>query len=202
MPQLRFTPMLFALAVGAFIQIPQCFADTTNLGFISLVPGPNGTAAFNISNNTGTNISPFPDTSFPVVTPVSFTGLTLIVNFADGTAEQFDSYNGEPEPDFATKPISSAILIGTIGATNLQLNDRTTVMVGPSVYALIAAAGPTGVLTSSDFGLIQATLITSVTGRSVAILEPAASPISLSGVHCFSCGLLMSQYLVGPIGLL
>ena len=191
MPQLRLTRVLFALAVGAFIPTHQCFAQTTNLGFITFVPGPAGTATFNISNNTGPNTSTFPDTSFPVVTPVAFTGLTLIVNFADGTAEEFDSYNGEPEPDFATKPISSAILLGTVGSTILQLNDRTSAMVGPNLLAIITAAGPSGVLTSSDFGLIEATMVNTVTEQAMA-----------SGVHRLRSRLLMSQHFVRPIGLL
>lgn len=144
------------LFVLVWVSSSQCFADVINLGFIKFDEG-SSTAAFAISNNTAANASPFPDASFPVVTPVSFANLTLFVNFADGTAQQFDSYNGQAEPDFATKPISSAILTGTFGASDLLLNNGTAVTIDPSLFAIITAAGPSGVITPSDFGLIQAT---------------------------------------------
>lgn len=170
----------------------QCFGDTVNLGFILFDEGPD-TAAFDITNDTGANASTFPDTSFPSVTPVPFNDLTLFVNFADGTAKEFDNYSGQPESDFVTKPISSAILTGTFGVTLLTLNDGSMVTIDPGLFAIVNGTDPLGNLENGDFGLITA----SATAM-VATPEPRSSTALLVlgifglGGHRFRGRLLMS----------
>jgi PEP-CTERM motif len=155
MPPLKYTKFLLPLIL---ISASQCFADAINVGFMTFDAEP-ATAAFDITNLTGANASTFPDMSFPVVSSVPFADLTLFVNFDDGTVEEFDSYNGESEPDFATKPIDSAILTGTFGATDLLLNDGSIVTIDPSLFAIVTASDPSGILTSGDFALIQASTV-------------------------------------------
>jgi len=171
MPQLTPAKLALALAAFALIPAPQCFADTINLGFMVFDQGQD-TAAFDISNNTGALASPFPDPSFPSVTPVPFNDVTLFVNFADGTSEEFDSYSGQQEPDFTTKPISSAILTGTFGATQLTLNDGSTVTIDPTLTAIVTGTDPMGNLESGDFGLISASATAVAAAPEPSLLAP------------------------------
>src|SRR5208337_480706 len=143
---------------------------------------------FNLLNETGPNSSPFPDPSFPVVTAVPFSDLELFVNFADGSAEVFPSssgyfalstvdnlsFIGQQESDFVTKAISSAILTGTFGATNLTLNDGSHVTIPPSFTAIIT--DPLGSLQDGDFSLITASATT------VAAPEPASAALLACGL--------------------
>jgi hypothetical protein len=154
------------LLAFAFVPTLACYADTISLGFVQLLPGSNTTAGFNISNETGPNASPPGDASFPVVTSVPFTDLTLIVNFADGSQDTFGpssgyfspasdglSFTGAQEADFLTKPIGSAFLVGTFGVTDVSLNDGSTNTIAPDFVALVA--DPSGILPLGAFGLIQ-----------------------------------------------
>jgi hypothetical protein len=60
------------------------------IGFIQWSVNIPGTAGeFDISNQTGVNSSIFPDTTWPVSTPVSLSGLSLTVHFADATTSVF-----------------------------------------------------------------------------------------------------------------
>jgi hypothetical protein len=163
MPQLKPLRIISLLIALAVLPTLACYADTIDLGFVQLLAGSDTTAGFNISNVTGLNASPPGDSSFPVVTSVPFTDPTLIVNFADGSQEEFGtasgyfslasdglSYIGAQEADFLTKPIGSAFLVGTFGVTGVSLNDT---MVAPEFVALVA--DPSGILPSGAFGLIE-----------------------------------------------
>ncbi len=168
MLQLQPTRVLLTLFALALIPPGACRADTINLGFIQFIGGTSGgTAGFNILNDTGPNASPSPDTSFPVTTPVSFSDLTLTVNFSDGTDQVFLpasgyftlagdhlSYSGEQETTFATDPITSAMLTGTFDTTSLSLNDGSLVTIPSSFTAAIT--DPFGNLALGDFSLITA----------------------------------------------
>lgn len=174
MLNLSLRPSLLVPAMFALFSVHACFADTINLGFVQFIMGSDTTAGFNVLNETGPNSAPFPDTSFPVVTPVSFLNLTLVVNFANGTTESFLpasgyfslagdnlSFMGQQRTDFFANPISSATLSGMVGATDLVLNSGFVVGIGPAFSSSIT--DPLGSLVDGDFSLITgATAISEV----------------------------------------
>jgi hypothetical protein len=182
MPQLKAAKVLLGLVALAFVPARTCLADTINLGFFTFLETPDS-GQFDIHNGSGVNASVFPDTSFPSVTPVPFTDLTLFVNFADGSAQEFDpasgyftlagdnlSFVGETDGDF-TSPISSAILTGTFEVTNLVLNDGSVVNIDPSFFAILTSSSGAGDIGNGDFGLIQASTTLAATPEpSMAIL--------------------------------
>jgi hypothetical protein len=197
---LQLKPTRVLLTLVAFVLIPAgaCLADTINLGFIQFIGGTSGgTAGFNILNDTGPNSSPFPDTSFPVTTPVSFSDLTLKVNFTDGTNQTFLpasgyftlasdhlSYSGGQESTFATDPITSAMLTGTFNTTNLSLNDGSLVTIPSSFTAAIT--DPFGALALGDFSLITAF----ATPATTATPEPSLALL----LACGLIGLALFRY--------
>jgi hypothetical protein len=180
MLQLKLAGFPLALVALACIQASGCFAGTINLGFLVLIPGSGGTDGFNVVDATGLDSSVFPDTSFPVTTPVPFSPLALYVNFADGTAEEFlpssDYFSaagvGQQEFDLTANPIASAILIGTFGATALTLNDGVHVRIDPDFATLII--NPVGDLQSDNVALI--------TGSAVTTPEPGMGAMLAAGL--------------------
>jgi hypothetical protein len=175
---------LFPLALVAFvlIQADQCFADTIDLGFVQLISGSGPTAGFNIRNETGQDSSAFPDVSFPVTTSLAFSDLTLVVNFADGAAEEFDPSAdyfstagvGQEDFDLATNPIESAFLLGTVGANALTLNNGSNVTISPDFVLIITDPAGSN-LRIGDFALISAS--------TVATPEPALGGILAAGLY-------------------
>jgi hypothetical protein len=174
---------LFAIALGG-----TCLADTIDLAFVQFIEGSATTAGFNILNETGPNASLFPATSFPVVTPVPFSDLDLLINFADGTAEDFPpasgyftlspidnlSFSGQQE---FTNPISSAFLFGTFGVTTVTLNDGSVVTIDPEFTAFVVDADPASNLQNGDFALITAT-----TSSLAAVPEPSMAILLVCGL--------------------
>ena len=82
----RLLPAMFAItSVSIFAHADNLPAFTPiPVGFISYdVTGAN-VAQFDIVNSTGPNSSSFPDTTFPIVTPLSLTDLTLTIGYAGG----------------------------------------------------------------------------------------------------------------------
>src|ERR1019366_8075630 len=72
-----------ALFLAAAFSAPT-YGGQLSLGFLSFDPGTGNTGVFDIVNMTGPNDTTFPDTSFPVATPVTFFDLLLTVDFVGG----------------------------------------------------------------------------------------------------------------------
>jgi hypothetical protein len=171
----------FAFLAFALIHGGACLATTVELGYIQFVQGPDGTAGFNLLNETGPNSSVLPNTSFPVTTLVPFSDLTLYVNFADGTADVISSAStyfsaagiGDQEPEFdsSINPVNSAILVGTFGATNLALSDGSDVTIDPDFEAVMF-----------DFGNLQDNDFALITSSSVATPEPRLDLLIAAGL--------------------
>src|ERR1700730_12715596 len=67
-------------------------ASIIPIGFVSWdVNFPGNAGQFDISNETGPNSTPFPDTTFPVLTSVDLGSLALTVDFANGSSRTFGS---------------------------------------------------------------------------------------------------------------
>ncbi|MHB1675680.1 MAG: SBBP repeat-containing protein, partial [Acidobacteriaceae bacterium] len=153
---------------GAFFT-PLLAASTIPVGYVSYDVTGTNIAQFDIVNGTGSNSSPFPDTTFPITTPVSLSSLNLIVDYSGGATQTFGSsyftlaidglsfdgnalstLNGPPSGLFGA---IGATLTGDFSTTSLSLNDGSTVTVGPSFSATIADA--TG-LSDGDLAVIYA----------------------------------------------
>ena len=183
MLRLKFARVLLPLVTLALGGAEACFADTINLGFVQFIE-EDTTAGFNILNETGPNSSAFPDTSFPVVAAVPFSNLDLLVNFADGSAEEFSptsgyftlspidnlSYSGQQQSGLFTNPISSAFLTGTFGVTTVALNNGSVVTIDPDFTAFVMDANPSNNLQDGDFALITATTFVATPEPNLAIL--------------------------------
>ena len=74
--------LLLGLSSAAVLATP------VNLGFLSYDTSGT-TATFDIANITGANSVSLGDPAFPVVTPVTLSGLSLLVHLSDGTSETF-----------------------------------------------------------------------------------------------------------------
>src|SRR5271166_5834382 len=188
MLQLKSGRVLLPLVAIALLPHGACFADTINLGFFQFIEGTDTTAGFNILNQTGPNASVFPNTSFPVVPPVPFSNLDLLINFADGSAEDFSpasgyftlsaidnlSFSGQQESGLFTNPISSAFLTGTFGVTTVTLNNGSSVTINPDFTAFVMDTNPLNNLQNGDFALITATttIVAATPEPSLAILLP------------------------------
>jgi hypothetical protein len=186
--------LLFALVAFAFLQDGGCFASTINLGALEVVPGSGDTAGFNVLNLTGLDSSVLPNTSFPVTTPVPFSDLTLYVDFASGSIDEFlpgSNYFsvagvGDQEFDLTKDPILAAILTGTFGVTALTLNDGSHVKIDPNFSSIMV--NPTGNLQSNNFAL--------VTASTVATPEPGMGVMLAVGIGAI---VLVRRRLLPPI---
>src|SRR5271157_3150979 len=113
-------------------------ASPMPIGFLSFDSGNPGATAgvFDIANLTGANDSTFPDTSFPVATPLTFSNILLTVNFLGGGSTVLNSSNfnsdggggftGTSTFDLAAFPIASASLTGDLSPQTVTLNDGVT----------------------------------------------------------------------------
>lgn len=157
--------LVFFLALGLFSATAS--ATSIPVGFVSYdVTNPtSGLAEFDITNQTGPNSSPFPDTTWPVTDSISLSSLSLTVNFVSGPPQTFGSgfFSLEPDGLSFTGPsvsgaVASAVLIGTFSSTSFSLNDGSSVTVLPGFSATIT--DPTGTLQDGDFAIINATTTT------------------------------------------
>jgi hypothetical protein len=161
--------LLFVAVIGLLAGAAS--ADSIPVGIFSFdVTGLN-TLQFDITNQTGPNSSPFPDTTFPVTSSVFLSSLSMTVNFANGTTQTFGSSYFTLGPDglsFSGNPLStlnaitSATLTGKFSTTTFNLNNGTsvTVLQGFTVTITDSTGGP---LQDGDFGIINATTGTSTT---------------------------------------
>ena len=158
-----FTRALLLVALISLMAVAAS-ADSIAVGIFSFdVTGLN-TLQFDITNQTGPNSSPFPDTTFPVSSSVFLSSLSLTVNFANGTTQTFGSSYFTLGPDglsFSGNPLStlnaitSATLTGKFSTTTFNLNNGTsvTVLQGFTVTITDPSGGP---LQDGDFGIIFA----------------------------------------------
>src|SRR5690348_10707781 len=80
------------LVLSMFVLSVTGFSASIPIGYISWDVGiPASTGTFDIINQTGLNSSVFPDTTWPVTTPVSLSSLSLHVDFSNGTSTTFGS---------------------------------------------------------------------------------------------------------------
>jgi hypothetical protein len=147
------------------------YAADIPVGFVSFDVTGTNVAEFDIFNFTGPNASTFPDTTFPVTTPLSFTNLSLTVHYGDGSTVVFGpsyftldadglSFDGEQLSTLSGAPTglfgaNSATLNGLIPTQIVTLNDGTTVELGDSFMATISDSGG---LSDGDFAVINATI--------------------------------------------
>jgi hypothetical protein len=141
------------------------------IGYISYDVTGTNVAEFDIVNFTGANASTFPDTTFPVVTPLSLTDLSLTVDYADGTSMVFGpsyftldadglSFDGEQLSTLSGSPTGlfgadSATLTGLFNTQDVMLNDGTMAQVYYEFSANIT--DPSG-LSDGDFAILNATV--------------------------------------------
>jgi mannan endo-1,4-beta-mannosidase len=154
-----------ALFLAAVFSAPT-YGGQLSLGFLSFDPGTGNTGVFDIVNMTGPNDTTFPDTSFPVATPVTFFDLLLTVDFVGGGSTTLNSsdfvsdgsggFTGLSQFDLTAFPIADAILSGSISPSNLVLNDGTTGVHGYGGLSatILPSSGPS--LQVGDFAIIDA----------------------------------------------
>ena len=159
------------------------------IGYISwdlILPGSDG--RFDIVNLTGPNASVLPDTTFPVSTSVSLTGLSLLVDFSDGSSTTFGSsyftlgadgisFDGAAIPVGGANPKPlDATLTGTFSPLTLTLTDGSTVTILPTFSATIGPSVGTR-LSDGDLGVIFAT-----TGDVSPVPEPGTIVLFGTGI--------------------
>ncbi len=138
------------VVLAAAIAPSVLLADIVPTGFVSWsVNVPGNTGEFTITNLTGPNGSAFPDTSFPVATPLSYTGLSLQVDFSDGSSQMLGSsyftlgsdglsFTGGIIPIGGANPFpTDAVLTGSFSPTDITLNDGSVVSILDSFSAEI-----------------------------------------------------------------
>ena len=126
-----------------------------SIGFISFdVTAPGSTAAFDISNQSGPNSTPFPDPNFPSVTPVDLLSLLLTVNFSNGSTIHFTSsyftlapdglsWDGGVIPIGGSNPQpTSATLTGSFSPLTLSLNDGSMDSINSIFSSTILPSAP------------------------------------------------------------
>ena len=165
---------ILSLSLAGAIFTPFLAASDIPAGYVSYdVTGLN-VAQFDIVNATGPNSSTFPDPTFPIVTSVSLSSLSLVVDYASGGPLTFGSsyftlasdglsFNGNPLSTL-NGPGSgglfgalSATLTGVFDTTALTLNDGSTVTVNPGFSATISGSGAGGLLQDADNAVLFAT---------------------------------------------
>ena len=159
-------------------------ANEIPLGYLSYdVTVPGVSAEFDITNQTGPNSTPFPDSTWPVVTPVSFKITSLTVDFNNGSSTVFGPSYFTVGPDGlslfgntldisgSSPQATEAILEGTINGSPITLNDGSVWTVSPLALVnstdtgnplIVDSTGPcstgtpTGCLQDGDLAVIYA----------------------------------------------
>src|ERR1700730_8104606 len=124
------------LCVAALFVSSMAFGALIPIGFINWnVHAPGSAGSFDIINQTGPNSTAFPDTTWPVVTPVSLGSLSLLVDFTNGTSHTYPSsyftlaadglsWNGGDIPIGGANPLpKDATLTGTFTPTTILEDD-------------------------------------------------------------------------------
>jgi hypothetical protein len=149
---------IFPRAIIALLALlPFCAiasADQIPFGYLSYdVILPGMTAEFDITNQTGPNSTPFPDPTWPVATPVSFTITSLTVDFNDGSSAVFGPayftlgsdglswFGSSLDISGSNAQPTDATLVGTFNASTITLNDGTLWTISPLSFANAAGTG-------------------------------------------------------------
>ena len=148
-----------AVALADQIPIGSVFWQVT-------IPGSAG--EFDIVNNTGVNHSILPDNTWPVSTSVSLSGLSLSVDFTNGSHTTFGpsyftlsadgiSFNGGTIPIGGANPLPrTATLTGTFSPLTITLTDGSTQNIQPTFTSTIPVNPTGGGLNDLDFAIIYA----------------------------------------------
>ena len=185
------------LAVGTLFSCGIAWAGTIAVGYVSWdITAPGSAGEFDVQNQTGPNSSIFPDTTFPVSSPLNFSSLSLSVMFSDGSTQVFGSsdftligdglsYNGPIIPIGGTNPLpTSAALTGDFSPLTITLNDGSTVTIDPTFSATISVDPGNATLVDGDLAVIYATTSTGGTP------EPGTWLLAATGV----LGLMVVRY--------
>jgi len=166
----RVIPRLMMAVFSIALLSSAAHATDIPAGFVSYdVTGAN-VAEFDIFNFTGPNSSVYPDTTFPITTPLSLSDLSLTVSYNDGTTVVFGSsyftldsdglsFDGEQLSTLSGPPTGlygadSATLTGLFSTGSIVLNDGSLENIFLNFSATID--DPSG-LTDGDFAVINAT---------------------------------------------
>ena len=167
---LKKTARSLATIFAASLLCLSASATDIPVGYVSYDQTGANLAQFDIVNLTGANSSSPGDPSFPVTTPVSFSTLSLTVDYANGKSKTFGSsyftldadgfsFDGGQLSTLSGAPTGlfgaiDANLTGSFSTGSFLLNDGTTVRVIPTFSAKIV--DPSG-LSSGDLAVINAT---------------------------------------------
>jgi hypothetical protein len=170
---MRLIPAMFVIATLSISARASDFpaGSLIPIGYISYDVTGTNVAQFDIVNLTGANASSPGDLSFPITTPLSFSDLSLVVDFSGGQSKTFGSsyftldsdgfdFDGEQLSTLSGWPTgllgaTSAVLTGDISTLNVTLNDGTTEPLSNAFSATIA--DPSG-LQDTDLAIINATV--------------------------------------------
>jgi rhamnogalacturonan endolyase len=192
------TRLLPALFAAASLSLSASATDippgdvAVPVGFVSYDVTGTNVAQFDIVNLTGANSSSAGDSSFPVITPVSFSNLSLTVDYAGGGSQTFGSsyftldgdgfsFDGDQLSTLSGPPTGlfgamDATLTGTFSTTTIMLNDGSVrQIVAPGFSAFIS--DPSG-LQDGDLAVINA----AATPEPSAWLLMGTGLISLLGI--------------------
>lgn len=81
----RVIPRILLAVLSSALLSTAAYAADIPVGFVSYDVTGTNVAEFDIQNFTGPNSSTFPDTTFPITTPLSLSDLSLTVTYADHT---------------------------------------------------------------------------------------------------------------------
>ncbi|MHB1957838.1 MAG: PEP-CTERM sorting domain-containing protein [Acidobacteriaceae bacterium] len=161
--------LVLLLAAGCFSAATTAGASPITVGYVSYDVTGTNVAQFDIYNQSGPNSSTYPDPTFPVVTSVSLSSLTLTVDYTGGGTETFGSsyftlsgdglsFDGTALSTLSGPPsglfgADAATLTGNFSTTSFTLNDGSMVTVNPSFSATITDSSG---LSDGDLALINA----------------------------------------------
>lgn len=171
------SPFVFAFALAS---LPSLVSANTlfTAGYLSVDSTGASTATLDIYNQTGSNDSTYPDTSFPIASSLQFTGISLLLDFTGGgsvtesiskfTSDATGDLIGDFNIDLSKFSIAEAVLTGIFNRTSVTLNNGAKA----AVYAdftttLLPSSGDA--LAVGDFALIDAAKTPEPAGYSIAI---------------------------------
>jgi len=135
-------------------------ASPIAMGFLSFDVTTPTTAQLDIANLTGSNGG---TADFPILTPLSLSGLSLVITFQGGSTETFGqsdftlsadglSYDG-PTVALAGIPIM-AVLTGNVSPTSIDIGTGTPVTIQPAFLTVTLTGSTEGPLQDFDTALI------------------------------------------------
>jgi hypothetical protein len=192
------------LCLTAFLISSTAFAGLIPIGFVSWDVTSSTTGQFDITNQTGLNSTPFPDSTWPVTTPVALGSLNLKVDFSDGSTVLFGPSYFTPNPSDPTSWDGGAIgiggtnpqprdatLTGTFTPTTITENDGSVHTIDGTFTAMIVSSGPGLDLNDQDFAIIYAS------DAGGAVPEPAFVSWMLLGTFFIGLVVVRNRHMFG-----